>query len=317
MLGLLIFFGVSAFYTSGASSPYLLLGPTANLQTKSGNVDKTASATQLLSFAKSEQRGTGSTTPKHGVVPAASAVAAAATASFSTTISDDMALVEQRLVQGLLPYGQSHVKEAVDEAQKLATAMVKSNCTWPDIDYNEYRRAGWPMESHLGRSLTISVGWHVMGNTSTTRATRAALLHAAQCSLQFWLDRDFLNPNWFDNMITTPQQTSNIALLLGAELAAAAKAKVLELTSRSVWQGCPKPEPKCGSPSNNYRPWLGANLVYMLSIQINRGVLTRNETVVGQAFEFAFASCIVSPQGGDGIMQDASFHQHGPQVRSR
>jgi hypothetical protein len=226
--------------------------------------------------------------------------------------ADDLHLVEERLVRELIPSTPSAVHAAVLSAQRLESAMLPGNCTWTDIDYDEFRRAGWPMESHLSRALEMSVGWKVC-NASATLA-RAALLRAAQCSLQLWLDHDFLNPNWFDNMITTPSTTSKIALVLGDALAPTALSKVVEITTRSVWQGCPLPQPACGSPAEHYKPWTGANIAYMLSIQINRGVLTSNATAVAEAFHTAFAACVQSPQAGEGIMVDSAFHQHGPQL---
>jgi chondroitin AC lyase len=235
---------------------------------------------------------------------------------------DDLHLVKERLVRQLIP-SSSGASAAVATARQLEATMVPGNCTWPDIDYHEFRRAGWPMESHLGRVLEIAVGWKVLNTTTATAGAttvaltnRGTLLHAAQCSLQLWLDHDFLNPNWFDNMITTPRLTSDTALLLGDALTPATLSQIVEITKRSVWEGCPIPQPKCGSPAQHYPPWTGANIADMLAIQINRGVLMSNTTVVSQAFRVAFEACVLSPQAGDGIMVDSAFHQHGPQLLS-
>ena len=89
-----------------------------------------------------------------------------------------------------------------------------------------------------------------------------SLLTASRCSLGFWLANDYLDPNWFDNMITTPQQAGSITLLLHGELARSTTAKVNMVMRRAVWQGCPDAAgPKCGSPAEQYQPWTGANLV--------------------------------------------------------
>jgi hypothetical protein len=67
----------------------------------------------------------------------------------------------------------------------------------------------------------------------------------------------------------------------------------------------------------------GANLVSELSIQIKRGVLSRNATVVDQAFQRSWSNIKVSPPTGgcmyegcltDGIQADRSYHQHGAQL---
>ena len=194
----------------------------------------------------------------------------------------DLAIVWQRRVASLLPgAGSADAKAAVALATELASQMDPANCSWADIDYHEFRRAGWPMEAHLARSLDIAVGYRLLvpgdppsashrGRRSINQGAvgddrkkgAGSLLTASRCSLGFWLANDYLDPNWFDNMITTPQQAGSIALLLHGELARSTTAKVNMVMRRAVWQGCPDAAgPKCGSPAEHYQPWTGANLV--------------------------------------------------------
>ena len=221
---------------------------------------------------------------------------------------DDMAVVKRRTLAALLPSAEG-VKAAVASARSIAKSM-NASCQWPDIDYNEFRRAGWPMESHLGRALTIAQGWRALSDQGEADAS---LLESAKCSTSYWITRDPLNPNWFDNMITTPSSTSKIALLLEGHLLKNNMSKIDEIMRRSVWEGCPT-GPKCGSPAQNYAPWTGANIAYMLAVQVSRGLLENNASVVSAAFKTAFAACRKSPQSGSGIQKDNSFHQHGPQL---
>lgn len=72
----------------------------------------------------------------------------------------------------------------------------------------------------------------------------------------------------------------------------------------------------------------GANLVSELNIQINRGVLSQNTSVVAAAFSKLWSNIYVAPTGysnhsigcnregclTDGIQADCSYHQHGPQL---
>lgn len=53
-----------------------------------------------------------------------------------------------------------------------------------------------------------------------------------------------------------------------------------------------------------------------MQLDVQRGVLSRNATLVGTAFARMWSSIAISPQHGDGLMADGSFHQHGPLLQS-
>ena len=94
---------------------------------------------------------------------AALALLAAAAAS---TVGDDndTELVKQRLVAAMLPTPAGE-PAAIKAAHTLAAAL-ESNGTWPDIDYHEFRRAGWPMVAHLGRVRTMAAAWRGASNAT-------------------------------------------------------------------------------------------------------------------------------------------------------
>ena len=72
----------------------------------------------------------------------------------------------------------------------------------------------------------------------------------------------------------------------------------------------------------------GANLVSELNIQIRKGYIQKNTTVVASAFAKLWSNVSVAPTGysnhsigcnregclTDGIQADRSYHQHGPQL---
>ena len=60
--------------------------------------------------------------------------------------------------------------------------------------------------------------------------------------------------------------------------------------------------------------WTGANRQWMLEAQLKHGLLLRDEGLVNQSFFQGFQAVRIMPEHGDGIMQDGSFHQHGPQL---
>ena len=62
--------------------------------------------------------------------------------------------------------------------------------------------------------------------------------------------------------------------------------------------------------------YTGTNLVWSLQIDVQRGALAGNATLVSHAFSRMWSSLVVSPQKGDGLMADGSFHQHGALLQS-
>jgi len=58
----------------------------------------------------------------------------------------------------------------------------------------------------------------------------------------------------------------------------------------------------------------GANLVWLTHIAMQDALLRGNATAVGHCFGLIYAEIVLSPQGGDGVMVDGSYHQHGPQL---
>ena len=55
--------------------------------------------------------------------------------------------------------------------------------------------------------------------------------------------------------------------------------------------------------------YTGENLVWSLQIDIQRGALAGNRSLVASAFARMWDSLVIAPQHGDGLMADGSFHQ--------
>ena len=62
--------------------------------------------------------------------------------------------------------------------------------------------------------------------------------------------------------------------------------------------------------------YTGENLVWSLQLDIQRGSLAGNNTLVAHAFSRMWSSIVLAPQAGDGLMADGSFHQHGALLQS-
>lgn len=217
-------------------------------------------------------------------------------------VDGDMSTVKSRLLSGLLP-SQATEPAAIKAAQTLAAELLP-NGTWPDIDYHEFRRAGWPMVGHLTRVSTMAAAWRGGSNVSSN-PEMPSLLASTKLALDLWLKNDWKNPNWYDNEIGVPRQMGNIGLLLQPALSLAESSKMEEIMSRADWKGS-------GTVANP--KWTGANLLDMLRIQIHRGLFVSSTSLVQQGFARSFAAVAHKHQNEDSIMVDNSFHQHGPQL---
>ena len=83
--------------------------------------------------------------------------------------------------------------------------------------------------------------------------------------------------------------------------------EILARGSDPMWE--PPPRPRGAG-------YTGENLVWSLQLDVQRGALGANATLVGQAFARMWSSIVLAPQAHDGLMADGSFHQHGPLLQS-
>lgn len=221
----------------------------------------------------------------------------------SSTADNDINAIAVRLAQKLLP-GELELAAARSAASKLAKSL-RQNGTWPDIDYNDFRVAEWPMMRHLDRVVQMAAAWRGFNASAIVDdgPAQAALSNGTTRALKLWLLHDWKNPNWYDNEIAVPRAMGQIALLLSpnghAMLSRAEGAEMVEIMARAQW-----------------KRYTGANRLDMLLIQIHRGAFTRNTTVLSQGFAESFASVTRHHQHEESIQHDNSFHQHGPQLLS-
>ena len=117
--------------------------------------------------------------------------------------------------------------------------------------------------------------------------------------MQWWITNDPHNPNWWHNEIGVPQLLGETAMLMGNDLPDDLRAGTIKIMKRSVWT-----------------KWTGQNLVWGCGNQVIRGILEKDEKTVADAYTRMYQEIRVEKPEGEGIMPDASFHQHGPQFYS-
>lgn len=166
--------------------------------------------------------------------------------------------------------------------------------SWPDIDYADQERTYWRAGQHLNRMQVLASAYR-RGATDPelSRDTLAAALCRA---LDFWYVRDPQNPNWWWNVIGTPQSLYRTLLMAEPALDAERIAKGCRIVERA----------KLGMT--------GQNLVWVAECTIARGCLQKDAELVGRAFAAIAGEIRVTTK--EGIQPDFSFHQHGEQLYS-
>ena len=170
-------------------------------------------------------------------------------------------------------------------------------------------RANWSPVYHWDRLLIMAQALHL--RQCGEAGGKAALLPKIVSGMEFWKANNPLCLNWWFNDFGVPMTLDKFLVIMANTTSANGGAALpqelfdygLVLLSRGsdpMWH--PPPKPRGG-------PYTGANLVWSLQIDVQRGALAGNASLVGHAFSRMWESLVVSPQAGDGIMADGSFHQ--------
>jgi chondroitin AC lyase len=201
--------------------------------------------------------------------------------------------VKERMRAAILPRQPAAIKDLSEAARPLLQSL-RPDGSWADIAYDNGTQSVWEAAGHLYRL-------HVMGRAYATpdqplyhdEALKTAVLSA----LDFWLEHDFQNPNWWWNQIGAPQMIGETMLLMEAELSPSEKAKGDVLLARSVTQ-----------------KGIGQNTVWWAGNTIIRGLLANKPEMVATAFQDIYDEIHVAVPPQEGIQPDFSFHQHKEQL---
>ncbi len=194
------------------------------------------------------------------------------------------------------PGGNVTLKSSNEPSPEVARAKhfaetLRPDGSWADLDYASQAHSGWPPDTHWTRTLAIVAAARWPGGGATNRPGLEAAAHRA---IAYWIQHDFICPNWWYNQIGVPQQAATVALLLGDALTAGEKHYMI---------GTLMPRAKIGMTGQN-RVWLAGNTLMF-------GLVDGNEAAVAEAARTIWSEVAVTT--AEGIQPDFSFHQHGPQ----
>jgi chondroitin AC lyase len=191
-------------------------------------------------------------------------------------------------------------KDNISTIVQLATSCnekMNSSCYWEDIDYDDKTLANWATEQHLIRVNYMLQALTVPGSSLQNNSRLATNVH---CALNVWLVRDWQNPNWWFNEIGIPLLITGELLMLGNNATNFEIEKITNISLRADWWV--------------HDPGTGANLVWMLQVQLYRSLATNNGTGFQEALTRMWRDVVVLPIGGQGIQSDWSYHFHGLQL---
>ncbi|MGJ8654504.1 MAG: polysaccharide lyase family 8 super-sandwich domain-containing protein [Opitutaceae bacterium] len=177
-----------------------------------------------------------------------------------------------------------------ESAVKRYLNDIREDGTWADIDYTSQRRGNWPTRSHLDRLNNMASRYM---DPASVLYQQQALKDAVLSGVGHWIEKDYRNPNWYNERIGVPYRLGSVLILMGDVVPDAMLQAARPILYRS----------ELGMT--------GQNKVWCAGIGVMKGVLYADHELLENAVEDIWSELRVST--GEGIQPDWSFHQHGPQ----
>lgn len=198
-----------------------------------------------------------------------------------------MQVVRQRLVE---IYVSTDLK--IDGDATELRQSQRDDGTWDDINYQDTSRAKWDSYKQVGRAMLMGQAFRESGGKEENLAV------GARKALAWWSRHELRSSNWWWNQIGVPQATGITCLLLGDALPEDERRAIMPVVRRHVTQRT------------------GQNLLWALGQQVMYSLLDESEAELRDAYEQIARLLVAKPLGKEGILGDASFHQHGKTLYS-
>lgn len=183
--------------------------------------------------------------------------------------------------------------DSVNELEvKQILESLSTEGNWSDIDYTSKERGAWQPRQHLTRLLQITKSYRTEGTQFYAKRAVSKEIHLA---LNYWLDNDFICPNWWYPVIGVPMVLNPIMILMENEISAEQLTKALVILDRC----------KIGKTGQN-KVWQSGNVLL-------KSLLLQHIDTIQMAASSIQEELRVSL--GEGVQPDWSYHQHGPQLQ--
>lgn len=175
----------------------------------------------------------------------------------------------------------------LSEAEKIINTL-DSKGAWPGIDYSSKQRGRWPVIDHLQNIQFLS---KIYLKANSKYYQNPVVLAKINLALDYWLDNDFLCPNWWYPQIGVPQKLAPVLIVMEEYLSPKQMEKGIQILNRA----------KIGMGGQN-KVWLAGNVLF-------KSLLIREADSVAIAAKAIQSELKVSTSLG--IQPDFSFHEHG------
>ena len=195
---------------------------------------------------------------------------------------------------------------ALEWTAKNHADTLRSDGSWPDINYNETPSGTWGPWSHTQRLWLLTKAYHTQGQSLYRSPTLLADINAALAYTKTFYGATILpTGNWWFWTIGIPIDLGPTLVMMQGlvdpetfdDLVTAIHLRIL---NSPTGKGIVGPTPT------------GQNLVHSAYTHLCLGIVKRDEARLA-AVRDAMAS-VVRPSAAEGIKRDFSFHQHGAQL---
>ena len=215
------------------------------------------------------------------------------------TLNDDVSILRQRVLNLLVWPAEEDLPITVQNASTYARTL-NSSCYWPDVNYYDAGMVDWRVAQHMYRITTMLQALTVNGSSVQNDPQIRKAVH---CALNVWLVNDWRAPNWWFNEINIPFHAASQLLMLVDNATSFEIEKIKEISFRAAWW--------YHAPRD-----VGANVVWMIQVEIYRSLATNNLTGLEQGFTRMWEDVAIHTADDVGVQYDWSYHFHGTQLLS-
>jgi len=199
--------------------------------------------------------------------------------------NDDISIIRERVLRLMVwPTGEN-ISVTIQQAL-LFNRTLNSTCFWPDLDYFD-QHVHWDTAQHMTRITTMLQAITVNGSTIPNDPT---ILSSVHCALSVWLTKDFRHRFWWYNKIGIPLEATKQLLMLGENVTSFEREKISDISYRADWW-------------NGGSTPVGANLIWMIQVQLFRSLATTNLTGINQGFSKMWEDVTIKPLGGVRVLR--------------
>ena len=162
---------------------------------------------------------------------------------------------------------------------------LRTDGSWPDIDYQSPMRSSWKPSWHLYRVMLLCRAYYKYNDQK--------YLDAVHLALHFWISHDFLCSNWWQNQINIPCAYTSLMIMLDDQ----ATTDELSYLEDKLVKRIPL-----------YKP-TGQNLIWQYDNQARVALIYHNQHAFNNLIKGIQQVIQISVK--EGIQPDYSFQQHG------